>query len=457
MMARKPAERFQTPGEAAKALEAFTTSRKQDLCQPALVTERPITPRPPPVDLQAPTVYDHARPLLPDTPTQRGRRLGLFVVAAAGALTLVGACVLILLVVSLHGEPATSGPASKGKTSLPAVAATAPSNGGGRQPSTAAKDSPRDKASPGEGTEAKVERVEEVRRFHGHTAGIIDVVFSPNGRFAASGGLDKTVRVWTVATGKELWRLEGHSGDIECLCFCPDNRHLVSGSGDRTLRLWDITTGKEMRRFEGHGGPIGYFVLVTSDGKRILSSSGGADKTVRVWDLGTGKELRRFEYRGGIDLRSGDVWVAAFSPDGRYALTGASDYVIRKWDIERGTVVQELDRPGRGATISPDSRFAISGFDANNREIRLCDLETCKLLRRLPTPAEVHWLTFSPDGRRALTMYTGGDVGLWDVALGKEIHHIITKCGGRAAFSPDGRLALGGMTDGCLQLWRLPD
>jgi WD40 repeat protein len=97
-------------------------------------------------------------------------------------------------------------------------------------------------------------------------------------------------------------------------------------------------------------------------------------------------------------------------------------------------------------------------MDADNKELRLYDLESGKLRHRLVTLQDVvHVPAFSPDGSRVLAMCIGGDVALWDVASGRELHHFMARCVGRIVFSPDGRFALGGLPDGDIQLWRLPE
>ena len=74
------------------------------------------------------------------------------------------------------------------------------------------------------------------------------VAFSPDGRWLASGSSDNTVKLWDVATGRELRTLISHTGGVNAVAFSLDGRWLASGSSDNTVKLWDVATGREDRK-----------------------------------------------------------------------------------------------------------------------------------------------------------------------------------------------------------------
>ena len=80
----------------------------------------------------------------------------------------------------------------------------------------------------------------QVRVFSGHRGGIYALAFSPDGRKLATGGEDKRIRIWDLASSNVIKELKGHTDIIYSLSWSPDSSLLSSGAIDGTLRLWDI-------------------------------------------------------------------------------------------------------------------------------------------------------------------------------------------------------------------------
>ena len=107
------------------------------------------------------------------------------------------------------------------------------------------------------------------------------VAYSPDGRYIASGSLDRTASVWDVAAGRVVRSFDQHTGPVFDVAYSPDGHRIASASADGTVKVWDAATGQEVLTLHGHTGVI-WDVAYSPDGYRIASAS--ADGTVRIWD-----------------------------------------------------------------------------------------------------------------------------------------------------------------------------
>jgi len=287
----------------------------------------------------------------------------------------------------------------------------------------------------------------EIRSFVEHKISFVkSVAFSQDGRFALSGSLDRTLRLWNIAKGKEIRSFSGHTGGVNAVAFSPDGRYALSGSDDKTLRLWDVATGKTLRLFSGHTDGVSS-VAFSPDGRYALS--GCHDSTQRLWNIKTGKQIRLFAEHETILVNS-----VVFSPDGRFALSGGyGKGNLSLWSVATGKQIRSFGgHTGRvqdqvnSVAFSPDGKFALSGSD--DKTLRLWDVATGKEIRSFAGHTfSVNSVAFSSGGRIVLLSGHGdATLRLWDVATGRG--KVICPFAGHTnsittvAFSPDGRFAL---------------
>jgi WD40 repeat protein/tetratricopeptide (TPR) repeat protein len=125
--------------------------------------------------------------------------------------------------------------------------------------------------------------------------GVQSIALTPDGRIAVSGGKDSTIRVWSLKTGKCLRTIEEPREPVDAelrdvsVNVTPDGRTAVSASASGgSMRVWDLATGKDVCTLDGHTGWV-TAISIAADGKIVIS--GSVDHTLRVWDMATGQCL----------------------------------------------------------------------------------------------------------------------------------------------------------------------
>jgi len=296
-----------------------------------------------------------------------------------------------------------------------------------------------------------------VRIFSGHQGAITAISFSPDGRLLASASLDRSVRLWDIATRKNLRILRGHTDEVYTVVFSPDGQYLASSGYDRRVIVWQPASGKIVQNISlsSWSTAIGF----SADGRLGVADHQG---NIAILNPKTGLMIRKWK----VDL---GVFSLAFSPDGRSLVTGGP---INVWDVQTGEKLKELPAPGGVTAIvfSPDGRFLVTAHWRGSARLwnfatgELINTLEPKVTRRVRGPSGYVALdlempmaaaAFSPDGKFVLTAGEDKAVRIWDVLTRTEVRqftgHTMAVTG--LAFTSDGKYLASGSLDGSVRLW----
>jgi WD40 repeat protein len=215
----------------------------------------------------------------------------------------------------------------------------------------------------------------------GHAKEVTALAFDSrkNQKTLASASADETVRLWNVdpkadAFGKERRVLKGHSGPVRCLGFMEDHKYLATGGDDKSIKLWDVEKEKPVGNFTRHTGAV--TALAFWPGSSVLLSA-GEDRTLRFTDSTKGEEIYSVRVHGS------PITAVAFSTrDDSTVVTGSGDRTVKLWDIRTGTERFTLEGhtgPVRAVAYTADHKTIASAGDDG----------TIRLWRAAPDPLPV--------------------------------------------------------------------
>jgi WD40 repeat protein len=281
------------------------------------------------------------------------------------------------------------------------------------------------------------------------------LVWSSDGRYLASGELDRAFWVWDIEQHKQRTTFYGTMSPVRALAFSPDSSTLDTANEEGGLQVWDMTSGQCIRTWQGFAGTV-YEVAWSPNSAQI--ASGGNDKLITIWDVAQCVPLHLL--RGHTMM----IWGVSWSPDGRLVASCSEDNTIRIWDVVKGVSVRVLtdsvlvDAQLFALAWSPDDeRLAVA---THRHGVLVYDMHTQAFQRvgRSDVPPRIRRLEWSLDGKYLAASGEGGVILVWNA---DDYSLRATLQGHRGmisalAWSPDGmRLASGswGLGSDRLLIW----
>ncbi|MCS6884944.1 MAG: serine/threonine-protein kinase [Acidobacteriota bacterium] len=196
----------------------------------------------------------------------------------------------------------------------------------------------------------------ELKKLHEYTGALRAVAFSPKGRFVAVANEDN-IDLWEVDSAKQLAQFAGHAKLVEDVEFSKDGQLIVSGGVDGTIRFWSVATASEV----GVISCLEHCVNVISTSVDYILATGGKEGEIILWDMATRAQLTVLKGHEGA-IRALD-----FSPTGDYLISGDWEGVVKVWDTATGELlvsVEAHEGAVMAAVFSPsEEQVATGGYD----------------------------------------------------------------------------------------------
>jgi len=298
------------------------------------------------------------------------------------------------------------------------------------------------------------------------------IVFRPDGKIFATFSyilssddfisFDYTIKLWDYETLTEMGTLRGHTRFINNIDFSPDGNFLLSCSSDNTLRIWDIATQKEIQNIKFKDVKTAVFgantkriVIVTKNNdikilnlennKEIMSLNIGAeniktllyDPQLQYIIFSDSKYIKILDTRTALVEKifyghKDDVYSIAVSPNKKFIVSGCEDGVIGVWDLYGNDSfmldaghTKEISTVG----ISNDNKFI---FSYSSAEIALWDISQRKKTLSIPdNDDDIRiYAVLTPDSKKIITgllsLKEKKILILRNVSDGKEIANVKT-------------------------------
>lgn len=197
-----------------------------------------------------------------------------------------------------------------------------------------------------------------------------------------------------------------------------------------------------IKTIEGHPSWINS-VSISPNGK--IAVTGCNDHIIRMIDLSTGDFIKTFA--GHTD----DIKTVKLSFDNQFIISGSSDETIRIWNVLTGACEKILTDEDMGLItsidITADYQYIISG----GKTVRIWSFMTGDCVKRFDNHANhyVDSVKITPDGKIAVSGDNSGTIMVWDVKNGTCIKSLTGHNGDVSCIdvSADGKFVLSGSDD----------
>lgn len=254
----------------------------------------------------------------------------------------------------------------------------------------------------------------------GHADAVRALAFTKDDKqLLAAGGLPGAfgeIRVWDVASSKEVRSFGDHTDVVQGIAIATDNQRVVSVSADKMVKIWEINTGKILQTLRDHSDAV-LAVAFHPGGKYMVTC--GADKSAKVWDFETGKRLH------SIGVGDDPVVSVAFSPNGSQFHTG-TEQRIRRWNFNPDGSGHAGDSGHGGMVWGVDARAERIATVSADKQVRIFDLNSNQVAAFGDANEWLYSVALDKSGKRVVAGTWDGRVLVWDIDTKKLLRSVDT-------------------------------
>lgn len=328
----------------------------------------------------------------------------------------------------------------------------------------------------------------------GHVGDVLSTASTPDGKYAVSGGSDKTVRLWEITNHRCVRTFRDGEGLIQAVFISRDLSFVLSLTDQHLLKLWktnalfkdsdrirspwmlclvssseevsqdqsELTQLCDRAKKESLDGNYAEVTQLIAKAKK-LSGWTTVKHNIDLWNM-----LGRFSVRQDIDdilcgmtFHEDDEIVSSVSmaSSGKRAVSVGRNHLLTVWDLEKKIALAFLDGHFdwiRSVDMTPDGRFAVSA--SWDQTVRLWDVINCRQIRLFQEQIRyVGQVVFSPDARYVAASSAAGRIFLFDALAGMKIQEWQAHDASVTSlqYSRDGRFLLSAGEDGMISLWNI--